>query len=124
LPKGVQTTVTGSATSSQRMEPTIDLMACHLRSLRRYTARRRDGQPSREPLRIVRCMDLRVVVEVDVDVPRGTASPLPAAEELRPAIELVVGVAADVELPRAVQPHVNEVGGELLGVRELPGGIS
>ena len=41
----------------------------------------------------------------------------------RPLVQFRVAVAAGIQLGRAVQPNINEVRGQVLGITEFPGGI-
>ena len=98
------------------------------------------GEASTDPLgesdRVEGSVHLHVVVEVDEHVPRRRlgrrchrvlAHRRPAREPvphpLRPPVECIGRVAADVELGVAVQADVDEAGGDVLEVRELPGRV-
>ena len=85
-----------------------------------------------ENSRIGRGADLCVVVEIDIDVARGAPSrrciwgyqagviglqaPHPQLDPRRPMIERLVGIAGGIELLGAVQPQIDEIGGEVLAV--------
>src|SRR5690606_2669077 len=102
----------------------------------RPAARRGDAEAFGEAQGIEGGVAERVVVEVDVDVApvlwrpgrardasrvARLAAALPRADARGPPVELRVGVAARVDRLRAVQPDVDEVCGELLGVGEEAG---
>src|SRR5215204_2886875 len=85
------------------------------------------GELAAQRLRVVGSADLNVVVEIDVDITRsagrahvwidqlgvvGFAAGAPGADARGPPVERIIGIAADVELFRAVQPQVKEIGGD------------
>src|SRR6266542_817003 len=73
-----------------------------------------------EPARVPWGIGLVVVIEIHVDVAAGAA---PAVDERGPFVELVVAVAAGVELLRAVQPYISEAGGALQRPRVVVGAV-
>src|SRR5688572_20007305 len=89
-------------------------------------------QPFREPSRIAWSVYLRVVVEVYVCVPRLPTGRLQTGECLRvcrliaapprldpvsPLVQLGIRITTGVRLLRPVQPQVDKVSGNLLGIR-------
>src|SRR5438105_11490402 len=83
-------------------------------------------------------MHLRVVVEVAVDIARASRRRRLARDEARiirllaftpgadaacPCLERSVAVPAAVELRLAMQPYVDEIGGDVLAQGPLPGGV-
>src|SRR5439155_1930062 len=94
------------------------------------------GDAADQPLGVDRGAHLGVVVEVEIDVAATTrcgasgtdAAPIrrlaalrPGDQARRPPIERRILVAAGLELPRAVQPGIDEFGGEILQVGPLDG---
>ena len=120
---------------SERGVRQIRLTQRRVRSVRRPTCRL-STDPLGERDRVERGVHLDVVVEVDEHVPRRPvgrrrhrvlAHRRPAREPLphplRPPVERIGRIAADVELGVAVQADVDEAGGHVLEVRELPGRV-
>ena len=96
------------------------------RAARPAPSRRTAPAPSR------RCRSRRTTSRPSGAAPAGSASVrasggLPPAAQLRilrrPPVQRRVVVPADVELLVAVQPDVDEVGGDVLDERPLPGGV-
>src|SRR5947208_14597430 len=117
--------VAGMAASSHRTERNLELIdtslhakilgvtgrgpvAWALEGRNGGSAWRPHAQPLSEPTRVVRGVNLRIVVEVDICIPRSP--PAPAPDSRRPVVQLVVGVTADIELLRPVKPHIRKVG--------------
>src|SRR5258707_12180067 len=86
-------------------------------------------EPSRQAERVERGADLGIVVEIDIDVAplvgrsRGGAATVlrraagrPEGDSRRPAIERRVVIAADIELPGAVQGQIEEIAGDVLEI--------
>jgi hypothetical protein len=69
-----------------------------------------------EAQRVERCVRVPVIVEIDEYV---RAAGEPGRDVVRPLVELRVGVAAGVELFRAVQPRVGKVGGAMDAARKF-----
>src|SRR5258706_2496796 len=82
-------------------------------SARRLPAK---AEPCHQLERIERRLHLHVVVEVDVHVLAGA---VPGAAPSRPLAERAAGVAAAVDLHVAVQPHIDEVPGDVAHLRPL-----
>ena len=47
----------------------------------------------------------------------------PLFDSLRPPIERAVVISADVKLFRAVEPDINEVGGQIFSIRKFAGAV-
>ena len=99
---------------------------------RRCRSRSEISQLGAQRARVDRRADLRVVVEIDIDVAGAAARRLrlggdqprvvgfeaagPQLDPRRPVVERLVRIAARIELLGAVQAQIDEIGGDVLGI--------